>query len=289
MRVGTMSILFREQLGTGEHIGYVECLKRVKAAGFDVVDLNLCQICGHKTTLHLDSWQKDAEEIARTAHDLGLSLPQCHLPFKSVKVKWQEPEDYKYFIEMFYRAIDVAAVIGFPWAVIHPDRYFNIPESENWDLDTFIAKNHEEYDPLVEYALNKGVGIAFENMNRGRFSQAEELVAYIDSYHDDRVGACWDTGHANMHYKGGDQWDPLHVVGHRLHATHIHDNRAKDDLHLLPYDGTINWPRVVAALRDIQYTGDFVSEAGSNFWTPNDMKDYVGRHVHYVMEKVLAL
>lgn len=289
MRVGTMSILFREQLGTGEHIGYVECLKRVKAAGFDVVDLNLCQICGHKTTLHLDSWQKDAEEIARTAHDLGLSLPQCHLPFKSVKVKWQEPEDYKYFIEMFYRAIDVAAVIGFPWAVIHPDRYFNIPESENWDLDTFIAKNHEEYDPLVEYALNKGVGIAFENMNRGRFSQAEELVAYIDSYHDDRVGACWDTGHANMHYKGGDQWDPLHVVGHRLHATHIHDNRAKDDLHLLPYDGTINWPRVVAALRDIQYTGDFVSEAGSNFWTPNDMKDYVGHHVHYVMEKVLAL
>jgi len=289
MRVGTMSILFREQLGTGEHIGYVECLKRVKAAGFDVVDLNLCQICGHKTTLHLDSWQKDAEEIARTAHDLGLSLPQCHLPFKSVKVKWQEPEDYKYFIEMFYRAIDVAAVIGFPWAVIHPDRYFNIPESENWDLETFIRKNHEEYDPLVEYALKKGVGIAFENMNRGRFSQAEELVAYIDSYHDDRVGACWDTGHANMHYKGGDQWDPLHVVGHRLHATHIHDNRAKDDLHLLPYDGTINWPRVVAALRDIQYTGDFVSEAGSNFWTPNDMKDYVGRHVHYVMEKVLAL
>lgn len=287
MRIGTMSILFREHLGTGEHMSHVESLKRAKAAGFDVVDLNLCQICGHKTTLHLDTWQKDAEEIRRTAEDLGISLPQCHLPFKSTKVKWQEPEDYKYFIEMFYRAIDVAAVIGFPWAVIHPDRYFVVPESENWDLDTFIKKNHEEYDPLVEYALKKGVGIAFENMNRGRFSQAEELVAYIDSYRDDRVGACWDTGHANMYYKGGDQWDPLHVVGHRLHATHIHDNRAKDDLHLMPYDGTIDWPRVVAALRDIGYTGDFVSEAASNFYTPDSVKDAVARHLYFLMQEVL--
>lgn len=289
MRIGTMSILFREQLGTDEHIGYIECLRRAKAAGFDVVDFNLCRLCSHKTTFHLPTWQKDAEDIAQTAQDLGISLPQCHLPFKSAKVNWQTPEDYAYFIQMFYRAIDVAAVIGFPWAVIHPDRYFVVPGSESWDLDQFIAENHREYDPLVEYALKKGVGIAFENMNRGRFSQAEELVAYIDSYKDARIGACWDTGHANMHYKGGDQWEPLHIVGRRLHATHIHDNNAKDDLHLLPFEGTIDWPRVVAALRDIQYTGDFISEAASNFHTPNDMKDYIGRHAHYVMEQVLNL
>ena len=289
MRVGTMSILFREQLGTGEHIGYVECMERVKRAGFDVIDLNLCQLCAHKTTLHQDNWQQETEKIGEAAARLNLSLPQCHLPFKSAKVKWQSPEDYAYYMQMFYRAIDVAAMLKFPWAVVHPDRYFNIPESAEWDLDKFIAENHKEYDPLVEYALKKGVGIAFENMNKGRFALAEELVAYIDSYHDDRVGACWDTGHANMYYKGGDQWEPLHVVGHRLHATHIHDNRAKDDLHLLPFEGTIDWPRVVAALRDIHYTGDFVSEAGCNYHTPEFMKDYTARHAYYVYSQVLAL
>lgn len=287
MRIGTMSIIFREQLGTKEHIGYVECMERAKNAGFDVIDLNLCQICGHKTRLHLDSWQEEVEKIAEAKERLGISFPQCHLPFKSKKVKWETPEDYEYYTKMFYRAIDVAAELKFPWAVVHPDRYFNVPGSENWDLDKFIEENHREYDPLVEYALKKGVGIAFENMNRGRFSQAEELVAYIDSYHDDRIGACWDTGHANMYYKGGDQWEPLHKVGHRLHATHVHDNNAKDDLHLLPFEGTIDWPRVVAALKDIQYTGDFVSEAGCNFFTPDDMKDYTARHAHYVFERVL--
>lgn len=289
MRIGTMSILFREQLGTSEHINYVDSLQMAKDAGFDVVDLNLCQLAGHKTKLHLDNWQQEAEKIADAAARLGISFPQCHLPFKSTKVKWQTPEDYDYFIKMFYRAVDVAAMLQFPWAVVHPDRYFVVPESENWDLDKFIAENHKEYDPLVEYALNKGVGIAFENMNRGRFSQAEELVAYIDSYRDDRVGACWDTGHANMHYKGGDQWDPLHVVGHRLHATHIHDNVGKDDLHLLPFEGTINWKRVVGALRDIHYTGDFVTEPVSNYYTPMYLKNYIGRHAHFILEQVLAL
>lgn len=275
MQFGTMSILFREQLGTDAHIGYVESMKRVKAAGFDTIDLNLCQLCAHKTTLHLPTWQRDAEEIAQTAHDLGLNLPQCHLPFKSAKVKWQSAEEYAYYIEMFYRAVDVAAIIGFPWAVVHPDRYFNRGEM---DFETLLAENHREYDPLVEYALKKGVNIAFENMNKGPFSKAEELVEYIDSYHDDRVGACWDTGHANMYYSGGDQWEPLHIVGHRLHATHIADNRGKDDLHLLPWEGTVNWPRVIAALKDIRYPGALILEPSLNYHTPDDLKDLCGRH-----------
>ncbi len=280
MQFGTMSILFREQLGTDEHIGYIESLTRIRRAGFTNADLNLCQLCAYKTTLHLPTWQRDAEQIAQTAQDLGLSLPQCHLPFKSKKTKWQTAEDYAFYIEMFYRAVDVAAVIGFPWAVVHPDRY---PLREEMDLETLIQENHKEYDPLVDYALKKGVNIAFENMNAGHFAKAEELVEYIDSYHDDRVGACWDTGHANMYYKGGDQWEPLHTVGHRLHCTHIADNRAKDDLHLLPWEGTIDWPRVIAAMRDISYDGALILEPFINNYSPDHLKDINGRYAFEVM------
>ena len=286
MRFGTMSILFREQLGTDAHIGYIDCMKRVKAAGFDAIDLNLCQLCAHKTTLHLPTWQQDAEEMAQAAQDLGLSLPQCHLPFKSNKIKWQSEEDYAYYTEMFYRAIDVAALMGFPWAVVHPDRYKERPEM---DYETIVRVNHEEYDPLVDYALKRGVNIAFENMNKGHFSDAQELVDYIDSFHDDRVGACWDTGHANMFYKGGDQWDALHLVGHRLHATHIADNRAKDDLHLLPWEGTIDWPRVIAAMKDIQYDGTLTLEGFINLYAPDDLKDENGRHACRVMRHLSEL
>ena len=285
MQFGTMSILFREQLGTDAHIDYIECMRRVKAAGFDAIDLNLCQICAHKTTLHLHTWQKDAETIAKTAQDLGLKLPQCHLPFKSSKVKWKSDDDYAYYTKMFYRAIDVAALIGFPWAVVHPDRY---PLREKMDLPQLISENHKEYDPLVEYALKKGVNIAFENMNKGHFGLAEELVEYIDSYQDARVGACWDTGHGNMIYKG-DQTAALKIVGKRLHATHIHDNRSETDLHLLPWEGHINWTAFMAAMHDIDYQDTLVLEPSVNYWSPESLKDENGRHAFEVMRQLSAL
>lgn len=286
MKIGTMSILFREQPDTDAHIGYVEALERIAKAGFPAADLNLCQLCAHKTNLHLDGWEAQADLIAQTAARLNLALPQCHLPFKSKKVKWQTPEDLAYYNQMFYRAIDVAARIGFPWAVIHPERY---PLHPDWDNARCFRETREEMAPFIEYALNKGLRLAYENMpgkpgqTHGAYcADANELAELIDSYGDERIGACWDTGHANLYYPL-DQWDALHIVGKRLHCTHIHDNRNDSDLHLLPFSGTVKWPRVMAALRDIGYPGDLILEGGINYRSPAALKDENARHACAVM------
>ncbi|MBQ2029188.1 MAG: sugar phosphate isomerase/epimerase [Clostridia bacterium] len=286
MRIGTMSILFREQNGTSEHIGYVESLQRIRRAGFEVADLNLCQLCAHKTTLHQDNWQEETEKIAEAVKTLCISLPQCHLPFKSKKVRWESPEDYAYYIKMFYRAIDVAVMLGIPWAVVHPERSADHP---GFTRAQHLAANHKEYDALVDYALGKGLKIAFENMRMGYGSDAEDLVELIDSFHDIRIGACWDTGHANTHYKKGDQWDALHIIGNRLHCTHIDDNRGDEDLHLLPWEGMVDWARVIAALRDINYSGDLILEGFINLFAPDSLKDENGRHAFAVMSQLLTL
>ncbi len=292
MKIGTMSILFREQLHSSDHIGYVESMTRIAKAGFESVDLNLCQLCAHKTTLHGDDWRQETEKIADAAAQLGLAMPQCHLPFKSEKVKWREPQDYAYYIEMFYRAIDVASMLGIPWAVIHPEID---NEHDASDLDARILTTRREYDKLIEYALKKSLNIAYENM-RGtakdptRFcALAEELAALVDSYRDDRIGVCWDTGHANGSYRGGDQWDALHVIGNRLHCTHIHDNRGTDDLHLLPWEGKIDWQSVMDALRDIGYPGDMILEPSANYFTPEALKDETARHAFEVARYLVTL
>lgn len=282
MNVGSMSILFREQLGTQEHISYTESMRRIRAAGFESVDLNLCQLCAFKTDLHRDDWEKYAQEMKRTADELGLRLPQCHLPFRSGKVKWKTPEEWDFYCKMVYRAIDVAVYMGFPWAVLHaePMREKDLTKQQK------AAANHDLNDPFIEYALKKGLNIALENVRSTKkgplvdyCSEAEDLAELIDSYHDERVGACWDTGHANATYT--DQWEPLHVIGKRLRCTHIDDNRGTDDLHLLPFDGTVKWDRVMGALRDIGYPGDLILEVYANLYTPNDMKDETARHAFY--------
>jgi sugar phosphate isomerase/epimerase len=42
---------------------------------------------------------------------------------------------------------------------------------------------------------------------------------------------------------------------------HVHDNHGVTDEHILPMMGTIEWRSIMQALREINYTGDFVYES----------------------------
>lgn len=283
MKYGSMTILIRERNGTDEHTGYVESLTRMRRAGFVTVDINLCQICAHKTSLHLDSWREETDRIGETAASLGIELVQCHLPFKSAKVKWKKPDEYAYYIEMFYRAIDVAARLGIPRAVIHPERDRG---AQTHTEDELLAINRREFDPLIAYALDSAVGIAFENMRGGYCSTAEQLARLVDSYADTRVGACWDTGHAHTAYGGASQADAIRTLGSRLVCTHIDDNFGDADLHLLPWEGTVNWSEVMSALRSVNYPGALILEPSVNYRSPDSLKDENARHAFEVVRRL---
>ena len=43
-------------------------------------------------------------------------------------------------------------------------------------------------------------------------------------------------------------------------AVHLHDNDKTDDLHLLPFDGTIDWDNVIQKLKDCNYNGPITLE-----------------------------
>ena len=76
----------------------------------------------------------------------------------------------------------------------------------------------------------------------------ELLAAEVDGIDLPNVGACLDVGHA--HLQGGsplDQW--VDVLGPRIRHMHLHDNDGGSDQHLATGDGTIDWHRLVAALR----------------------------------------
>lgn len=46
----------------------------------------------------------------------------------------------------------------------------------------------------------------------------------------------------------------------RIFAVHLHDNDKSDDLHLIPFDGTLNWKNVVKNLKDSNYNGPITME-----------------------------
>jgi len=284
MKLCGMTLLYRDIRGSKDKMPIDEAVRRIAAAGFDAVDANLVMICNNTLRLHTDDWKYEAEKIALAVQETGIELAQCHLPFKGKKVKWHTPEELAYYYEMFYRAIDVAGFLGIPWGVIHPERFIG----QNLSDEECCRINHETNDKYIEYALNKGVNIAYENMalgaKAGYCAYIDQLVDLIDSYADPRIGACLDTGHANMVYD--DQYEPILKLGHRLHCTHINDNLGKDDLHLPPFSGTVKWESVIKGLREINYPGVLNLEIGINNSATDNLKDAGAK---YALETLKAI
>ena len=80
------------------------------------------------------------------------------------------------------------------------------------------------------------------------------------------ICGCLDLGHANMTYHDV----PGFIRGSKDHFryVHIHDNDGRDDLHMYPYTGILDWDRFTAGLKAIDYRGDL------NFETFNGLDKY---------------
>lgn len=100
----------------------------------------------------------------------------------------------------------------------------------------------------------------------GKIEPLPHLDAVMDHIQDPFHGFCWDIGH-NACYSP--HIDMAKKYGQRLKCLHIHDNRGitrpgdidyRDDLHLLPFDGILDWEWFAGQLRARSYEGPITLE-----------------------------
>ena len=170
------------------------------------------------------------------------------------------------------RSVLAAEILGVEYLVVHP---FTVMDSDRLLLDESKRANLAYFRRWHEFFHAHHVGMAIENMNTlgkgpSPFSNIDNLIELIDAINAPDVGACLDTGHA--HTSGYSPADCVRRLGSRLRATHINDNHASDrDEHIAPFMGTIDWPALVAALREIHYAHDFSFET-QNLTSPFPMR-----------------
>lgn len=290
MRLGTMTSLFRDRRECAEHFGYIESIQRCRKAGFTVLDMNLCALNRRQTTLHLDNWQEQVDEIRNEAERLGCVFSQSHPPYRRGRDgAFATAEEEEFFRAMSLRALEITAMLGARWAVIHP--VMDVTADIN-DVDAHVRCNQQMFAREAELAARLGVGLAFENMFDGdqrRFgSTAEDLIAIQDFFHSDHIGVCWDVGHANRMYHG---LQPLAIrrLGSRIKALHIDDNLGKDDLHLLPFEGNVAWEQIMHELHDGGCEADLIYEIRNNSNMPEALRDITARYCYEVGEYLLSL
>lgn len=291
MRLSTMTNIFMNRIESEFNIDYLESIRRCKEAGFKVLDLFLINLGDSKSRLNKDDWQQYAYKIKNEATKLGIEISQSHIPFKSGRAHiWKNEEEKVYFDKITKRAIEITSLVGGKNTVVHPVTEYIKTEH---DSEASIKLNHEVFKDTIEYAFSNNVNISFENMpefgSKRRFAYSyNELIELVDSFNDKRIGICWDLGHGNM--SCDNQTIALKAIGKRLKMTHVHDNHGKrDDEHLLPYLGTINWEIIMKTLKEIRYNGDFTLEVVTNNKFPDVLKDKTARLFYEVGMHLLSL
>lgn len=115
--------------------------------------------------------------------------------------------------------IDLCAKHDIPVIVVHPS--YDSPELAIND----IAK--ERYTAIGDYAREKGVTIAFENL---KYTKNLEFIMSLVP--DGKF--CWDCGHE---YSRLADHKPMPLFRDRLAALHVHDNFIENDDHIIPFFG----------------------------------------------------
>ena len=217
----------------GVHLNAYPCpieeqLKLMKKYGFEA------------TFCHSSS--QELESIMNLCHEYGIEVENHHAPFSHINDIWFDtPEGEEMFKELM-DSVDKCKKYGVDTLVVH--------------LSGGRAPINElgmsRFARLVDYAKENGVTIAFENL-----SKLGNLAYAFEEFED--AGFCWDTGHEKA-FTHGRQYMPLYAD--KIVALHVHDNFCvhKGDMHMIPYDGLIDFDRVTTQLAEANYNKSLMLE-----------------------------
>lgn len=241
--------------------GYDHGAEEAARAGFDALDMGYNE-ARYQQEMAPGRYEAFCRGLRARVEGCGLRFNQTHAPYWPTPFSGQGSPLNADQMELTHRAIRCAGLLGAENVAVHP--------ISCTDKALQLRVNVDFYGALLPVARESGVRLAIENIwgkdSQGRIapsvcSLSHEQAAYVDAMADENVIACLDTGHAGL--MGQPPEDAVRQLGGRLHALHVHDNDLIRDAHLMPYQGKLNWPRIMAALAEVSYDGDLTFEVAS--------------------------
>lgn len=196
--------------------------------------------------------------VQETLNELKVQMPQAHALLHA-NVAHPDTKRRQEDLATLTRHLRICASLGVRNVVIHPgggDGY-STPD----ELDRLMALNAENFRRLGDQAGELGMKIALENMpgrdeKRRRFGvRPEELLDLLALLDQSALGITIDTDHTQL--SGQDTAAVIRQFGPLICATHISDSDGRSLSHRTPGNATVDWPAVMKAFRDIEYSGIF--------------------------------
>jgi sugar phosphate isomerase/epimerase len=255
MLFGISTHLFHDRRLEREH------LAQVAGYGFEAVEL-------FATRSHFD--YHDGAAIAKLGQwlkETGLVLHSVHAPIMDVfaarpsaasgqttySIAAAANDRRQAAVREAIAAIEIARQIPFAMLVVH----LGTPSASRNADDNQRAAAVRSLEEICRAAAPLGVKVAAEVIPN-RLSDAVTLSALIESELEaEDAGICLDFGHAHLM---GEVADAVETVAEHVVTTHVHDNHGREDEHLVPYLGTINWDLALVTMQKIGYEGVYLME-----------------------------
>jgi sugar phosphate isomerase/epimerase len=156
--------------------------------------------------------------------------------------------------------VDLTAALGCEYLVVHCGFHFSAY------LDSVHAALYETMARSVEYGERRRVPLVIENMNRlPGDSEFQYLGVRIEEFHrlferirSPYLGLALDVAHCELLPGGTSPF--VRAFQDRIHSAQLSDNRGRVDEHMTIGEGTIDFRRVLAALRRIRFAGPLIIE-----------------------------
>ncbi|MCA1562585.1 MAG: sugar phosphate isomerase/epimerase [Acidobacteria bacterium] len=151
-------------------------------------------------------------------------------------------------------ALQIARRIPFDVLVVH----LGTPDGKGTPADNNRGAAVRSVEDLCRAAEPVGVRVALEVIPNA-VSTTAALVSLLERDLDApaSVGICLDFGHAFLQ---GDVPDAIEMAAEHLFTTHVHDNHGREDEHLVPYLGSIDWDAALMAMQKVGYEGTYLME-----------------------------
>ncbi|HXG53754.1 MAG TPA: sugar phosphate isomerase/epimerase family protein [Vicinamibacterales bacterium] len=277
MRFGISTHLYHDQQLSRDH------LAEVASYGFDSLEL-------FATRSHFDYHDPAAiTALARWVEDVGMTLHGIHAPISESLIGGQWGSTFslassdnarrQQAVREAAAALAIAREIPCDLLVVH----VGVPSENAAPGDNSRAAAIRSVAEIVTLAEPLKVRVAVEVIPND-LSSAATLVTMLDrDFEGTGAGICLDFGHAHLM---GDLPDAIETAAEHLITTHVHDNRRRDDDHLVPYAGTIDWPAALVTMRKIGYDGTYLMEV-ANTGTPSAVLEEA-RRARQRMERARA-
>jgi sugar phosphate isomerase/epimerase len=225
-----------------------DCLSGVKPA----MALDLIAGAGFETVFTNEHNVCELDRIRNKCDTLGLRLEFVHAPFRGINKMWLNSDEYQEILGGIRESVYSCHDCGVGVVVCHISSGWNAPQINDLGLSRF--------DELVDLAVKKNVVIAFENLRK-----VGNIAYFKDRYEGvEQVRFCYDCGHEHCYTVHVPFVD---IFADKLVCTHLHDNFGRDetatadgDLHLLPFDGNIDYKKIIAKLDEYDYRGSLMLE-----------------------------